>query len=111
MSEQKPDFWKVGTIALGICIIVAIPTALILRSRYPTEVFQGLIGLIALAILCLVSFVIYFIPSIVAYSGNRSRFIPIFVLNFFLGFTYVGWVIALVLALWIPEKFIKTNTP
>lgn len=38
----------------------------------------------------------YFIPSMVA--KNKRDFGPIFVLNLFLGWTFVGWVIALVWA-------------
>lgn len=41
---------------------------------------------------------IYFLPSIVA--GNRNRAVgPVFVLNLFLGWTLVGWVVALVWAM------------
>jgi hypothetical protein len=41
----------------------------------------------------------YFIPSIVAVMRKHNNRNPIIVLNFFLGWTFFGWVIALVWAL------------
>lgn len=47
-----------------------------------------------------VSFVIflYFIPALAASRKNRKNAMPIFVLNLLLGWTFIGWVIALVWA-------------
>jgi hypothetical protein len=42
---------------------------------------------------------IYFLPSIVAY-GRKNHTAAIVALNLFLGWTVIGWVIALVMALW-----------
>jgi len=42
---------------------------------------------------------IYFIPSIVAAIRKHNNRNSIIVLNFFLGWTFFGWVIALVWAL------------
>jgi hypothetical protein len=42
---------------------------------------------------------LYFIPSIVAY-GRKNHTGAIFALNLFLGWTLLGWVVALVMALW-----------
>lgn len=43
-------------------------------------------------------FVMYFLPSIVALiKGKRDR-LAIFLLNFFLGWSVIGWVVALVWA-------------
>lgn len=41
---------------------------------------------------------LYFLPSIVAYKCKKKNTDAIFVLNFFLGWTFIGWVIALVWA-------------
>lgn len=41
---------------------------------------------------------IYFVPAIVAYSKKKSNAGSILVLNLFLGWTFIGWVIALVWA-------------
>jgi len=48
--------------------------------------------------------VTYFIPAIVAFARNKRDAVSILVLNFFLGWTAIGWVIALVWAL-------KTDVP
>jgi hypothetical protein len=38
---------------------------------------------------------VYFIPSWIAGSRNHPNSWPIFIVNLFLGWTYIGWVIAL----------------
>ncbi len=40
---------------------------------------------------------LYFLPTIVAH--NKASFVPIFLVNFFLGWTVVGWIAALMWAL------------
>ncbi len=40
---------------------------------------------------------LYFLPTIVAH--NKASFVPIFLVNFFLGWTVVGWFAALMWAL------------
>ena len=42
-------------------------------------------------------FICYFIPSILAF--NKRGFGFVFLMNFFLGWTVIGWFIALLLAL------------
>jgi Superinfection immunity protein len=44
-------------------------------------------------------FLFYFLPSIVALARNKRDTTSIFILNLFLGWTAIGWVIALVWAL------------
>ena len=44
-------------------------------------------------------FVLYFLPSIIAFAHGKRDGVSILVLNLFLGWTAVGWVIALVWAL------------
>jgi hypothetical protein len=43
-------------------------------------------------------FVLYFLPSIVALARSKRDLVSIFLLNFFLGWTAIGWVVALVWA-------------
>ena len=47
----------------------------------------------------LVAFILYFVPSIVAFARHKRNKGAIFSLNLFLGFTVIGWVAALVWAL------------
>jgi hypothetical protein len=44
-------------------------------------------------------FVLYFLPAIVAFARSKRDAGSILVLNFLLGWTAIGWVIALVWAL------------
>jgi hypothetical protein len=44
-------------------------------------------------------FVFYFLPAIIAFARSKRDALSILVLNFFLGWTMIGWVIALIWAL------------
>ena len=54
-------------------------------------------GLI-LVVLFLVFVSIYFLPTIVASSNKKKNTGAIFILNLFLGWTFLGWIIALIWA-------------
>jgi len=43
----------------------------------------------------LILLVLYFIPTIVAYSKARHNKGAVFIINLFLGWTFIGWVVAL----------------
>ncbi len=43
-------------------------------------------------------FVMYFIPSIIALAKSKPNTLTIFLINFFLGWSLIGWVVALVMA-------------
>jgi len=49
-------------------------------------------------------FIMYFLPSILAFARNKRDTTAILLLNFFLGWTMIGWVVALVWA-------VKTDVP
>jgi len=49
-------------------------------------------------LLLLIMLAIYFIPTWVAYSNKKKNAEAISILNFLLGWTFIGWVIALVWA-------------
>ncbi len=44
-------------------------------------------------------FVLYFLPTIIAFARSKRDAVSILVLNLLLGWTAIGWVIALVWAL------------
>lgn len=58
----------------------------------------GIIGLLVI-VAWVVGTVIYFIPTFIAFRRNKSNKIAILALNFFLGWSLVGWVVSLVWAL------------
>lgn len=41
---------------------------------------------------------IYFFPTVIAYSRSKSNTLAIFMLNLFLGWSFIGWVVALIWA-------------
>jgi len=47
-------------------------------------------------IILLVVGLIYFLPTLVAYNKKRKNKLAILVVNTFLGWTFLGWIIALV---------------
>lgn len=51
-------------------------------------------------IFLVVCVVLYFTPSIVAYTRNHHNFVGVLILNIFLGWTLLGWVLALVWAVY-----------
>lgn len=50
-------------------------------------------------IFILLSIIIYFLPSIIAMRRKHRNAVAIFVLNFFLGWSFLGWLGALIWAL------------
>ena len=69
----------------------------------------GLFGLVWVVLGSL----IYFLPSIIAFARKRPNAAAIFVLNFFLGWSLIGWVVSLVWALTVdpvPQQII-VQTP
>lgn len=57
-----------------------------------------LMMLIIAVIFLIISAGVYFLPAIVAKMRNNKDFTAILVLNIFLGWTLLGWVVALVWA-------------
>jgi Superinfection immunity protein len=55
-----------------------------------------LIGIVCLG---LISILLYFLPSIIAAARHHRNATAIFVLNLLLGWTFLGWVAALVWSL------------
>lgn len=52
-----------------------------------------------MAILSLFAFIaIYFLPSIISRCRKHKNALAIEILNFFLGWTFIGWVVALIWA-------------
>lgn len=50
-----------------------------------------------IGLLC--GFALYFLPSIIAGRRNHASSTAIFLVNFFLGWTFIGWVVCFVWAL------------
>lgn len=61
--------------------------------------FLGPVAIIAVILGGIVGMAFYFLPTIIALVRQKRNTIAIFVLNFFLGWTFIGWVAALVWSL------------
>jgi hypothetical protein len=59
---------------------------------------MAILGLIFLPIFGF-GFVFYFFPSIIALAKSRPNTLTIVLINFFLGWSLIGWIVALVMAL------------
>ena len=52
----------------------------------------------AIAVLCTITFFAYWVPTLAANSNRHRNRVAIGLLNLFLGWTVIGWVVALVWA-------------
>ena len=51
-----------------------------------------------LLVILVVGIVLYFLPTIIAMNRKKRNIDAIMILNLFLGWTFIGWVVALVWA-------------
>ena len=58
------------------------------------EILYGILGIVAVALVG----GLYFLPSICAFARDHSSKAGILILNIFLGWTLLGWVVSLVWA-------------
>ena len=70
-------------------LIVAYSVSIHFTPARETSAVNGLAFLISLP-------TIYFIPALVAWGRRHHATVSIFLLNLFLGWTFLGWVAALV---------------
>jgi tryptophan-rich sensory protein len=52
----------------------------------------------------IIGIVVYFIPTVVAFVRGRVNKGAIFCMNLFLGWSFIGWVVALIWAVKEPEN-------
>ena len=58
------------------------------------EILEAIFGILSLAILA----GIYFLPTIVAWWFNHKQTLAIFLTNLLLGWTFLGWIFAIIWA-------------
>lgn len=59
------------------------------------DVAQGIGGAILFALFSIVGLALYFLPTIIAVVRKVRNLGSVVVINFFLGWTLIGWVVAL----------------
>lgn len=83
------------TLALSAgCTFPDIPGLLQRMNDSSNPLFYGPFSIFAWVFLL----AIYFMPTIIAVISRKSRMVTVLMVNAFLGWTVVGWIIALVLA-------------
>ena len=73
------------------------------------KVFMTIISIIVVIAMFIISILIYFLPSTLAYRKQHSNKTAILILNLFLGWTLIGWVGALVWAVSTNEETKNSN--
>jgi hypothetical protein len=81
-SSTTRNFAAKNASSCEVMTSVAVPTA-------ATDV----LGMLAIAAVSL-----YFLPSIVATGRHAPHWLTVFLLNLFLGWSFIGWVVAMVMA-------------
>jgi hypothetical protein len=59
-------------------------------------------GMTLLAIICIAALMFYFLPSLIGRKKKNAN--AIFILNLLLGWTFIGWVVALVWAVTVEKE-------
>jgi hypothetical protein len=72
------------------------------------DAIWGIAGIVAILITILVGLFLYFIPTLAGHNKQNAG--AIFVLNLLAGWTFVGWVVALVWALTVDSKTVVATT-
>jgi T4 superinfection immunity protein len=71
-------------------------------------------GLVGLGLI-VIAFGLYWLPSIIALDHRHAKLNSILVINFFLGLTLIGWVVALAMAVdktnWGPKRQYRAPRP
>ena len=57
------------------------------------------LDIVVIVLMFLIVLTLYFVPSIIAKSRDHHQFATILVLNIFLGWTFIGWVVCLAMSL------------
>jgi hypothetical protein len=72
------------------------PTTVAVQPASTSDAGSGL-GLSAFMIFCIVViFCLYWLPAINGFNRKHRNAVPILLVNFFFGWTFIGWVVALI---------------
>jgi len=87
IKEVTPPVIEIPAVPAPPTLVPAVP-------QPPSPIAPGYIWTII--ILGLLGIAFYFIPSIIAFARHKSNKLAIFLLNLLVGWTFIGWVVALV---------------
>jgi hypothetical protein len=77
--------------------------ALLLVVAFARYIIPALVAGVGLGVLIAILFVPYWLPTIIAFFRGHQNKLPIFAINLFLGWTFVGWWVALFMAITNPS--------
>jgi hypothetical protein len=92
MSNTNSGWWMLGTLILAGLI------GIMLLGLVSPEAARGLSSLVVMLLLIAVSIFLYFLPSIIAVVRHHHQVGSIILINVFLGWTFLGWVVALAIS-------------
>jgi hypothetical protein len=85
-------------LVIGVVIVLAV-TGLATAKPHTGDHLNAILGsVIALSVLGVIGLFLYFLPTIIAIWNRHPKTVAIFVLNVLAGWTFVGWVVAMVWA-------------
>ena len=70
----------------------------------------GIIGIVIFIVALVIGLLIHFLPTIIACKNKSPKKVAAIILNIFLGWSLIGWIIALVLACKKPAPPATINT-
>lgn len=95
-------------VLVGVMLVLWLNVKLASNSASLAPVDEGDTSIVPALFVLLIGIFIYFIPYIVATSNKKSNTAAIGALNLFLGWTLIGWVLALV---WAMSKDVQQPAP
>lgn len=94
--EDLKSKWAAADTAVKLGIAAG---AAIIAIIFVLKVLPYLVAAMGLGALLVILFIPYWIPTILAFTRHHPSKAGIFVLNFFFGWTFIGWVVSLAWAL------------
>ncbi len=95
---------RVVAAIIALCIVGIVVTAIIGALGLTPDIealaayLLGVGGSVLLVVIVLAIVFVYFLPTVVALLRHKQNTLAIFLLNLFLGWTFVGWVFAIIWA-------------
>lgn len=62
-------------------------------------------------LLFVIAAIVYFLPTVIGLARHKQNAMAIFALNLFLGWTLLGWVVAIVWALTVDRAVVDLASP
>lgn len=90
------NWWSWILISIALCAVVGVMAGFMIMDGTNPLLAVAVSLLICIATIGGIFF--YFLPALVAWHKSKRNFTAIFVLNLCVGWTFIGWVVALVWA-------------